>query len=221
MINHIGKNIHAIRTRKGLNQKDLAKIARVRQTTVSNWETGTNTPRQTNAERILQKFSDLSFDDIYSDELGFAKQVLRSDDAKYFFSDVPLYGTISAGSPIEKIEIDDMIPIPAAVKARYPKAFLLRVRGNSMDRVLPDGSLALVLPTTEFVDGAIYAVSVDGADATVKRVHVEDDGTVELVPDSRDASLKPRRFANRHEGEQRVEAIGRVVWYYLPFDYEL
>lgn len=43
-ISTIGKNIHKFRKQKGLTQSELAEILGVKNTTVSNWETGDNNP---------------------------------------------------------------------------------------------------------------------------------------------------------------------------------
>ena len=87
------------------------------------------------------------------------------------FVDVPLYGSIAAGTPIEMIEVDGTHPVPSKVCDRYPNAFLLKVEGDSMNRVLPDGCYALVDPCETVEDnGKPYAVCVNGYDATIKRV---------------------------------------------------
>lgn len=42
--NAIGRNIHKFRKKKGLTQSELAEILGVKNTTISNWETGDNNP---------------------------------------------------------------------------------------------------------------------------------------------------------------------------------
>ena len=142
---------------------------------------------------------------------------VRSDESD--FVDVPVYGSIAAGTPIEMIEADELHPIPTPMKDRYPESFLLRVKGNSMDRILPDGALALVDPCEEATaDYQPYAVCVNGFDATVKRVHRLNNG-FELLPDSTDPTYKPTVYDYGEPGTEAVTIIGRVVWYTLPFDW--
>ena len=62
---------------------------------------------------------------------------------------VPLLGSIAAGTPIEMINIDETYDIPAYMHDRYPQAFLLKVVGDSMNRVLPKGCYALINPCQE------------------------------------------------------------------------
>ena len=221
MSDHIGENIHALRVDKGLSQDELAAVAGVSQTTVSNWEIGLTAPRASSVNAILEAFSDLTADDIWSDETGYARKVLRrnADTPGSSWVNVPLYGSIAAGKAIEMLPIDDVYAIPRSVHNRYPRAFLLKVVGESMNRCLPNGTYALVDPTAEVIDGKVYAVCIGSSDATVKRVKLRESG-IELAPDSYDPSFISAVF-DRASQTETVSIIGRVVWYCLPPDFEL
>lgn len=148
MENYIGDNIHAIRGNFGLSQEQLAAIAEVSQTSVSAWECGQTIPRFSNAVKIVESLPSLTMDDVYSQVLGYARRVLQQahPESGSLFGFVPLYGSIAAGAPIEMLQIEEIHPVPNALLLRYPKAFYLRVKGESMNRVLPNGSYALVVP---------------------------------------------------------------------------
>ena len=136
------------------------------------------------------------------------------------FTDVPLYGAIAAGTPIEMMEVEDTQPVPVRVHERYPEAFLLKVEGESMNRCLPNGCYALVDPCKEVeVNGAPYAVCVNGYDATIKRVRKLSNG-FELVPDSTDPTYAAKTFNYNEPDTQTITVIGKVVYYVLPFDWE-
>lgn len=146
-------------------------------------------------------------------ELKFKSQTVQS------FYDCPLYGSIAAGTPIEMVEVEDTFPIPSEMHRRYPEAFLLRVEGESMNRVLPNGCMALVDPCEAMErDGEPYAVCVNGYDATIKRVRTLANG-FELDPDSTDPTYKPTIYDYGVEGTETITVIGRVVWYCVPFDW--
>ena len=86
--------------------------------------------------------------------------------------EVPLLSRIAAGTPLEMEDYADSFPIPARLRDKYPDAFLLRVDGESMNRIIPNGCYALVDPCDEVLhDGKPYAICVNGYDATIKRVH--------------------------------------------------
>lgn len=134
--------------------------------------------------------------------------------------DVPLYGAIAAGTPIEMTPIENTQPIPAKVHELHPNAFLLKVEGNSMNRVLPNGSYALIDPCkTVERDGAPYAVCINGYDATIKRVRKLNNG-FELVPDSTDPTYEVKTYNYNEPDALTITVIGRVVYYVLPFDWE-
>lgn len=144
------------------------------------------------------------------------KKTGASDDA---YIDVPLFGSIAAGTPIEMIEVDDTFPIPTRMHEQYPNAFLLKVVGSSMNRILPDGCYALIDPCDDIeVDNKPYAVCVNGNDATIKRVHKLANG-FELVPDSTDPTFKAKVYDYGEEGTERITVIGRVVYHVIPFDW--
>lgn len=134
--------------------------------------------------------------------------------------DVPLYGAIAAGTPIEMTPVENTQPIPVKVHELHPDAFLLKVEGNSMNRVLPNGSYALIDPCkTVERDGAPYAVCVNGYDATIKRVRKLNNG-FQLVPDSTDPTYEAKTYNYNEPETQTITVIGRVVYYVLPFDWE-
>lgn len=135
------------------------------------------------------------------------------------FVDVPLLGSIAAGTPMEMVETDETHPVPTKVMERYPDAKLLKVKGSSMNRVLPDGCYALIDPCDDVErDNQPYAVCVNGYDATIKRVHKLANG-FELVPDSTDPTYKAKVYDYGEPGTETVTVIGRVVYYVLPFDW--
>ncbi len=146
-------------------------------------------------------------------------RLIEKDNYMPDFVDVPLYGSIAAGTPIEMIEVEDTHPIPTEIHDRFPNAFLLKVKGESMNRVIPNGCYVLVDPC-DVVDRDMepYAVCVNGFDATVKRIRTLSNG-FELVPDSTDPTYKPTVYDYGEPDTQTVTVIGRVVWYTLPFDW--
>lgn len=142
----------------------------------------------------------------------------RTDDPNYI--DVPLYGSIAAGTPIEMLPIEDHFPVPKQVAEKYPDGFLLKVKGESMNKRLPNLSYAFINPTQDALDGKAHAICVNGHEATIKRVHVLDNG-FELQPDSTDPTFKPQVFDYGEAGTDVITVIGEVVYYVIPFDFEI
>ncbi|MFV2071080.1 MAG: transcriptional repressor LexA [Thermoanaerobaculales bacterium] len=96
-------------------------------------------------------------------------------------NEVPLFGTIAAGAPIESIPGDERVFVPADL-LRSGDHYVLRVRGDSMigDGV-HDGDLVVVQRTTTAADGEMVVALVEG-EVTLKRLYREGAATVRLQP---------------------------------------
>ena len=95
---------------------------------------------------------------------------------------LPLLGVVAAGRPIEAIESDDRIEVPAEMAGRPGERFVLRVRGDSMiDDLIADGDLVVVESRSEARNGETVVALVGGSDATLKRFYRQG-RTVRLVP---------------------------------------
>ena len=200
------------RIAKGWSQQDLAERLGTTQQTIQRYESGARDIKSS----VLIKLSKVLGVTI-SYLLGMENASIPNNSTV----DVPLYGSIAAGTPMEMVSSESSQPVPIEVQCRYPSAFLLRVRGESMNRVLPNGCYALVDPEQrEPIDRKAYAVCVNGYDATIKRVRRLQNG-FELAPDSLDPTYKPMVYDYGEPGTETVTIIGRVVYYVLPFDWEV
>ena len=93
--------------------------------------------------------------------------------------DVPLHGRIAAGAPIEAIEGQSSMPVPAALLGPG-EHYALEVSGDSMiEAGIFDGDFALVKRTDSARDGEIVVALVDNEEATLKYLR-KDAGRVSL-----------------------------------------
>lgn len=208
-------NLKAERKKAGYTQENVSQLTGIALGTLRRWEQGVNEPDMGSIIQLAKLYKTTT-DNILGTEFASNTVAPRSSD----FVDVPLYGSIAAGTPIEMIEIEEAYPVAAKKIEQYPDAFLLKVKGSSMDKILPDGCYALVDPCNDVErDNQPYAVCVNGYDATVKRVRKLANG-FELVPDSTDPTYKPQVYDYGVEGTETITVIGRVVYYVLPFDWE-
>ncbi|HJI81655.1 MAG TPA: XRE family transcriptional regulator [Eggerthellaceae bacterium] len=224
MRNFIGDNINALRINKGCSQAKFAKISGVSQSSISAWERGESVPQSHHVQAIIDAFPDLIPDDILSEKLGYAKRLILSPYIrKEDVIDIPLFGSIAAGKPIEMLTCEERYALPVSIYDQHKDAFYLKVEGESMNRVLPNGSFALIDPNLrEAHDGKVYAVSIDNSDATIKRVHILNNKEgFELRPDSFDPSFEPIVFKNSDQIPHTLRVIGQVVWYTMPYGKEL
>jgi repressor LexA len=116
--------------------------------------------------------------------------------------EVPLIGTIAAGTPIlaEQME-DERLIVPRELVGRGGTLFSLRVQGDSMiDAAICDGDIVVVRQQSEAYNGDIVAAMID-EEATVK-VYRRRAGHV---------LLEPRNPAYEPIDGDRAVILGKVV----------
>jgi repressor LexA len=99
---------------------------------------------------------------------------------------LPILGTVAAGSPIEAIEPEagtaEMFAVPADMVPASQDHYVLRVRGDSMiEDQICDGDLVVIEGRREARNGDTVVALVDGAEATLKRFY-QNGAKVKLVP---------------------------------------
>lgn len=117
--------------------------------------------------------------------------------------DVPLHGRIAAGAPIEAIEGQSSMPVPAALLGPG-EHYALEVSGDSMiEAGIFDGDFALVRRTDNARDGEIVVALVDNEEATLKYLRRES-GRVRLDPAN--GSYEPQIYE-----PHRVKVQGKLA----------
>lgn len=87
--------------------------------------------------------------------------------------ELPLHGRIAAGAPIEALEGQSTLPVPAALLGPG-EHYALEVSGDSMvEAGIFDGDFALVRRTNTARDGEIVVALVRGEEATLKYLRRE------------------------------------------------
>jgi repressor LexA len=95
--------------------------------------------------------------------------------------EIPFHGKIAAGVPIEALESDRTLPVPAALLGAGDH-YALEVSGDSMiEAGILDGDYALVRKTNVARDGEIVVALVRNEEATLKYLRREN-GKIRLDP---------------------------------------
>jgi len=106
--------------------------------------------------------------------------------------EVPLHGRIAAGAPIEAIEGQSTLSVPAALLGGG-EHYALEVAGDSMvDAGILDGDYALIRRTETARDGEIVVALVEDSEATLKYFRREG-AMIRLDPANR--AYDPQRYA--------------------------
>lgn len=213
------KLIKQLRERKKLSVEELAKRVGIAKSTLSRYE---------NEQR---KFP---INDVgkYANALGVSVEYLLGIEEKpseknsiaiQTYPYLPV--SISAGIPIEvdPIEADgiETISIPDAVMGKWAGSkdiFIMRVNGDSMNKIMPHNSLIAVKKTElgNLKDGDIVVYS-DGASYAVK--HFYNDKTNQKLifrPASTDASFTD--YIVSYDNAENVKIHGKVVMYVVEMD---
>ena len=128
---------------------------------------------------------------------------LAEEEHRSFAVEMPLYGRIAAGQPIEVVQGDETVAVPE-VLARKGENFVLRVNGQSMiDDGVHDGDYIVVHRREKAANGEMVVALVNG-EATLKRLYREGEGRIRLQPAN-------EKMAPMYFREDEVEVQGIVV----------
>lgn len=186
--------------------------------TVLSWERGRTEPDGNVLIQLCVIFG-AKIGDFYHPPAEYFFMRIDDDGDDDGWTEAPLLGSVAAGVPLEMIPTSAPCQAPAAIRSKFPKGFFLKIKGESVNRVLCNGSYAYINPTSEVIDGKLYAVAVNGDEATVKRVYRLENG-IKLCPDSTDPTFREMIFDYNDPEAKTVKVIGRVVWCMFPFDYD-
>lgn len=170
----IGNRIKQLRSENNLTQKQLADKLHVGKTTISNYETGYSQP-DIEAQNILADIFDVSVDYL----LG--RDTSKSKNKDYITINV--YGKVPSGIPIEAIEdIEDTEDLSLKDYQASKDYMGLVVDGDSMYPKYLKGDTIIIEVTPQCESGEDCVVYVNGYDATLKTVIINDNGTITLRP---------------------------------------
>lgn len=113
--------------------------------------------------------------------MGRAMPPARTPEPANDIVELPLHGRIAAGAPIEALEGQSSLSVPAALLGPG-EHYALEVSGDSMvEAGIFDGDFALVRRTDSARDGEIVVALVDNEEATLKYLRREN-GMIRLDP---------------------------------------
>lgn len=178
----INERLRSARKSKGLTQQDLARLARVAQSTISDFERG----RSSGSTELpaLSKALGVSLDYLIYGKEGTVdlstKQPLGSYQVKY----VPIKGSARMGpdgyfNNFDSFAIEDGDGyVPSIVGS--PNAYALRGTGGSMHPVIRDGWFVVCDPDTNPVAGEFVLVCINNERCIIKEFMTQRDGLLHL-----------------------------------------
>lgn len=213
-----GKTLKKLRENNNISAAKFSEDLSIHRGTLSNWETGRRTPDSQTLLKIAEYFNvtvdyllcnDNTDDtDLFNlkGDVKFTKQFTDSKMLK-----IPVIGVIKAGVPMLADEnIIDYEYIHQEEVLVGEEYFYLQIKGDSMINArIYDGDRVLI-KKQNFIEtnGDIMAVRVNGNEATLKRVYMQEKGIM-LV--SENTTYEPMFFPASDLDTGYVGIIGKAI----------
>ena len=206
----IADNIRALRIKNNLTQEEPGEIAGVSSMAVSQWENSRAVPRMGAVQKISDYFGISKGSIIEDNEMDAFIRPKNAHPIVGSKATLPLrvLGKVHAGTMTDEEVITDEIQVPEKVALSHKHAFVLEVEGDCMDRVIPDGSHAVVDPYAEPHTGSIVVVEDENYCSIMRRYYR---GSQSLM-------LSPDSFNEAHQDviykdDEPIKLVGTVVWW--------
>ncbi|MEK4883627.1 XRE family transcriptional regulator [Bacillus sp. FSL W8-0223] len=222
-----GTKLKQLRKEKKLTQEGLAKAINEKYDTnfskgmISKWENDREDPRMESLYYIADFFN-VSLDE-------FLELKIKEPSTEYVVGNVnkaiPLYGSIAAGAlaTVEAVTEKNIqyINLPKIMLGKYASnknLFALKVNGESMNKVIPNGSYVICKPIDKYEvkDDDIVIFSYD-REYSMKRFRLdEENGLLIFSPESSD-----KRFYDiviPHDAPNDLKIYAKVIWYAVALD---
>lgn len=184
-----------LRKQKGLSQQDVADAVSVARSTYTQYETGARSPSVDVLKKLADYFgvtTDILLSDQPAEAPGWkdASEVTAKQAPPRFplpdldreTARIPILGSVHAGYDYMAEEnYEGYLEVDPAVKQRHPDAYVVQVKGDSMEPEIRHGAIAICVPSSEYRSGCLALVSINGDEATVKRLKINGDG-ITLIP---------------------------------------
>jgi len=200
-----GERLRELRKATGMKQKELAAAVQMGESTISMYEMEKREPDF----ETLEMFSDFFNVDInYIIGRTETSTFIPITQSRFIVRKVPVYGRIPAGTPFEAIQ-DSIgeVDVPSQFHGKED-LFALLVVGDSMNKIVPDGYIALLQKCDTLENGEIGAVLINGYDATLKKFFRLTERVV----------LEPLSFNPIHQpvmiGQDgpEIKILGKLLW---------
>ena len=193
----MAKNIKRNMDKHGVRPTDICGTLKIPMPTFSDWINAKTYPRIDKIELMANYFG------IEKSDLVEDKKV-RTKKGNI----INVLGRVAAGIPIEAIEeVIDTEEITDEM-ARTGDFFGLKIKGDSMIPNICDGDVVIVRQQDDAENGEIVIATVNGTDATCKRLR-KYKGGIELIANN--PTYEPLEFSNQEILEKPVRIIGKVV----------
>lgn len=180
-----------------MSQEELAQKIGKRGKTVWRWENDSGYGIKEDDCRKIAKALGVPFEELTGMELR--EQISLSDTLEIkHYTRLPLLGTCPASEKSwTPDQVERWVEFPKE-QVRGRRLYLLRVRGDSMNRAgIDDADVVIVDADREPTNGQIVVARID-SESTIKRFYRSED-RITLTPDSTNPKHQPQTFTKKNE----------------------
>jgi len=212
----VSDNIKKLMNEYEVNQVELSKIAGVSESTVGKWVLKKSAPRMGSIQKI-------------SDHFGIPKSYILDESKEVVVPASTTYGYIpvgvAAGLPehVDSIMEQEVqqIHIPDVVMGKYASQqdiYFMKINGNSMNNVMPNGSLIAIKPTNlaNLQDDDVVVYSDDYEYSTKRFINDTKNERFIFRPDSSDRSYSEHHIPYSNAANLKIH--GKVVLHIVETD---
>ena len=194
----MGDNIQFYMDRARIERREFAEAIGVPYSSLTDWINGKSYPRIDKIQLMADYFGIEKADLVES----------RNTSKRSVARRIPVLGRVAAGVPIAMItEVIDFEEISDKL-AVLGDIFALAIRGDSMEPRICNGDVVIVRQQNDADSGDIVIATVNGDDATCKRLRKYRDG-IELVP--LNPAYPTMFFSNEDIADKPVVILGKVI----------
>ncbi|SOB42713.1 XRE family transcriptional regulator [Latilactobacillus sakei] len=206
-------NLNKLMESRGENLTVLSNQLEVSFSTVSDWKHGKKMPRSGSLQKIAEHYN-VALSYLTTDH---SDNLIISGMNEYNYFDAGLSaGVLNDVDPFTANEVKT-IGLSDVIMGKYAgdkDIFITYINGESMNRIIPDGSLIAIKKYSDFTelcDGDIV-VFQEGAGMAVKRFYNDPrNKIVTFTPDSTSGEFRPINYL--YDSMSDVRIIGKVVVY--------
>lgn len=204
-----GERLRLLRKEMNRTQQQIADSLGITRAAYSHFENGRNEPDSSTISKLADIFG-VTTDYLYGrSDVKLSNEVKTSGTLE---TKIPILGRIVASNPEGAEEdYDGEIGIQDSVVEKYgaENLFALRVTGDSMNKVVIPGATAIIHKTTEWKDGDICAVIINGYEATLKRVYRKPNA-IRFEPESWNPNQQPWEYTD--DMDIYVQILGVYIY---------
>lgn len=209
------KRFRQVIEQQDITQTELSKKTGITQSSISDWLNGKYSPKQDKID-ILSRALNVSPAYLmgWNEEIKDTVTLVGKADIMKTYKYIP--SSVAAGRP-ENIDGQNFqqISIPSSFLGKYANhsnLIIMKVNGDSMNKIIPDGSLIGILPyetSYDIQDGDIVVFNDESYNYSVKRYY-KIDSKIIFKPESTSPIFTDIVY---DLAEENVEIIGKVVMY--------